>query len=295
LGIDFEVTIIFIFKRLSSLTFVIYKNNIEYFNKRNERKILIKLASWNVNGIRACYKKGFTDWLDTELPDIACLQEIKACPDQFPIELLDRKDLYIYIKSAEKKGYSGVSIITKIKPVKVWEGLDIEKFDSEGRTLIAEFEDFVLFNCYFPNGQRDHGRVPYKLEFSDAVMNRAFELKKETGKEIIICGDYNTAHHEIDLANPKSNKKSTGFLPIEREWMDKFMESGFVDAFREFTPNENGHYSWWTYRSNCREKNVGWRLDYFFTTPNLKKKLINCYHQKDILGSDHCPVILELE
>jgi exodeoxyribonuclease-3 len=226
--------------------------------------------------------------------DVYCFQEIKAMEDQFPEELTQRKE-HFFVHSAQKRGYSGVCIISKKKPENVWTGLGIEEFDSEGRCLIAEYKNFVLFNCYFPNGQRDHGRVPYKLAFSDAVMEKAKELKKKTGKEIIICGDYNTAHTEMDLANPKSNKKSTGFLPIEREWMDKFFENGFVDTFRHFTPmEENGHYTWWTYRSNCREKNVGWRIDYFCVTKEFLKKVKKSYHLPKVLGSDHCPLAIEI-
>lgn len=253
----------------------------------------MKIASWNVNGIRACVNKGFIDWLDIEKADVVCLQEIKALEEQFPKELIER-DEFFYIHPAQKKGYSGVTIISKKEPIEVWEGLGIEEYDSEGRCLITEFEDFILFNCYFPNGQRDHGRVPYKLGFSDAVMEEALKLKKEKKKEIVITGDYNTAHTPNDLANPKSNKNTTGFLPIEREWMDKFIANGFVDTFRHFTPDENGHYTWWTYRSNCREKNVGWRIDYFCVTKELLPKVQKSYHRPDVLGSDHCPLILEL-
>ena len=252
----------------------------------------MKIVSWNVNGIRACAKKGFVEWMDEEKADVIFLQEIKAERDQFPEEIMSR-DEHIFVKSAAKRGYSGVALISKTEPLQVWDGLGIEEFDSEGRTLIAEYNDFIVFGCYFPNGQRDHGRVPYKLAFSDAVMEKAKELKELKGKEVIICGDYNTAHHPIDLANPKSNVKSTGFLPIEREWMDKFEANGFVDTFRIYTPEENGHYTWWTYRSNCREKNVGWRLDYFFTTEDFLPRLEKSYHRKDVLGSDHCPVIIE--
>jgi exodeoxyribonuclease-3 len=254
----------------------------------------MKIVSWNVNGIRACVNKGFIDFLDTEKPDIVCLQEIKALEEQFPEELINRPE-HFYIHSAEKKGYSGVTIISKKEPIKVWEGLGIEEFDSEGRCLIAEYDKFVLFNCYFPNGQRDHGRVPYKLAFSDAVLKEALKLKKTLKKEIIICGDYNTAHTAMDLANPKSNVKSTGFLPIEREWMDKLFANGFVDTFRYFTPmEENGHYTWWTYRSNCREKNIGWRIDYFCVTQPLMTQVKKSYHLPMVLGSDHCPLCIEL-
>lgn len=254
-----------------------------------------KLASWNVNGIRAVYKKGFVDWFDRELPDFTCLQEIKAQRDQFPIELLDKKNIFIEIFSAEKKGYSGVALLSKDVPVNYWRGLGVKEFDIEGRTLIAEYKNFILYNCYFPNGQRDLNRVPYKLAFSDEVMKHALKLKKKLNKPVIICGDYNTAHCEIDLANPKTNTKTTGFLPEERAWIDKFISKGFHDVFRMKHPDENGYYTWWTYRGDCRERNIGWRIDYFFTTEELLKKVLNCYHQPEVLGSDHCPIILELK
>jgi exodeoxyribonuclease III len=255
---------------------------------------LKKLASWNVNGIRACYRKGFLDWIDKELPDYTCLQEIKAEREQFPIEILDRKKTFIDIFSAKKKGYSGVALLSKTEPVNLWHGISMSEFDDEGRTIVAEFKDFVLYNCYFPNGQRDLARVPYKLAFSEEVMKHALKMKKKTGKEIIICGDYNTSHTEIDLANPKPNRKSTGFLPEERAWIDKFIGNGFNDVFRQKHPDENGHYTWWTYRGDCRERNIGWRLDYFFTSDGLVKKVKDVYHQTHVMGSDHCPVILEL-
>jgi exodeoxyribonuclease-3 len=252
----------------------------------------MKIVSWNVNGIRACHNKGFIDYLNKEKADIVCLQEIKALEEQFPDEVMERPE-HLYIHSAQKKGYSGVAIFSKTEPLNVWEGLGIEEFDSEGRCLIAEYDNFILFNCYFPNGQRDHNRVPYKLAFSDAVMEEGLKLKQKLKKEVIICGDYNTAHKEIDLANPKTNTKSTGFLPNERAWIDKFIENGFTDTFRLFTPDENGHYTWWTYRNNCREKNVGWRIDYFFVTDSMKDRIKKSYHRPEVLGSDHCPLVLE--
>ncbi len=254
----------------------------------------MKILSWNVNGIRACHKKGFIESVKSTKADIICLQEIKALSEQFPEDLEDHFD-HMYIFSAEKKGYSGVAIFTNQEPLNVWEGIGIEEFDREGRAIIAEYDDFILYNCYFPNGQRDHNRVPYKLAFSNAVAEHALELKKELKKEVIICGDYNTAHHAIDLANPKTNKKTTGFLPIEREWMDNFIEMGFVDQFREFTPEENGHYTWWTYRGDCRQRNIGWRIDYFFTTKELSERVTSCEHYPEILGSDHCPIALEFK
>lgn len=251
----------------------------------------MKLISWNVNGIRACETKGLSEWIKKTRYDVYCFQEIKALEEQFPEELMKLK-FHKSIFSAQKKGYSGVATFSKEEPISTQIGLGIEEFDSEGRCIITEFKEFFLFNCYFPNGQHSHARVPYKLEFSEAVMNKALELKKKHKKEIIICGDYNTAHTEIDLKNPKTNKKSTGFLPIEREWMDKFFANGFVDTFREKNKDKEGHYSWWSYRSNCRAKNVGWRIDYFCVTKDLKFKTAKIL--PEVMGSDHCPVFLSV-
>ncbi|EQC43192.1 exodeoxyribonuclease III [Bacteriovorax sp. DB6_IX] len=251
----------------------------------------MQIASWNVAGLRACEKKGFYDWYLEQNPDIICLQETKALPEQLSDQLVHPENHEAIYAPAQKKGYSGVATwVRKGVNVKHTVGLGIEEFDCEGRTLISEFDNFILFNCYFPNGKRDHSRVPYKLEFSREVARQALELKEKTGKEVIITGDYNTAHHEIDLANPKTNKKSTGFLPIEREWMDEFQEQGFVDLFRHFNPGENGHYTWWTYRGDCRARNIGWRIDYFWCTAKFVGKVSECTHHPEILGSDHCPI-----
>lgn len=255
-----------------------------------------RLASWNVNGIRACLKKGFLDWLTTTSPDIACLQEIKAEKKFFPEELLHLNDYAVAINPAIRPGYSGTAIFYKkhLTPKNIHYGIDIPKFDDEGRTIIFEYEDRVLFNCYFPNGQNDNGRVPFKLEYSDAIKELALKYIEQE-KHVIICGDYNTAHTEIDLTHPKSNQKVTGFLPIERKWIDDFIESGFVDCMRAHHPGVEKIYSWWSYRMNCREKNVGWRVDYFFTNEEFfHSQVKTCFNQTEQLGSDHCPVILDL-
>lgn len=253
----------------------------------------MKIYSWNVAGIRACEKKGLYEWYEKSKADVYCFQETKAMPEQLSDQLVNPKNHDAVYFAAEKKGYSGLSTWVK-KGInhKHTLGLGIEEFDSEARTIITEFDDYILFNCYFPNGQRDHARVPYKLNYCRAVADKALKLKKKTKKEVIITGDYNTAHHPIDLANPKTNKKSTGFLEIEREWMDEFKEQGFTDIFRHFTPEENGHYTWWTYRGDCRERNIGWRIDYFWSTEDLVSKIKSCKHHKDIMGSDHCPISL---
>jgi len=255
-----------------------------------------RLATWNVNGIRACHGKGFLEWVNKEKFDIISLNETKANIDQLPEELRENENYYTYYASAQKKGYSGVAIFSskKFSEPKITVGLGVEKFDSEGRTLIAEYDDFILFAAYFPNGQEDHARVPYKLEFSRTLAALAKKMQKEKMKPIIICGDVNTAHTEIDLTHPKTNKDSTGFLPIEREWVNEILSEGFHDAFRLKHIDEPKHYTWWSYRMNSRAKNVGWRIDYFLVTDELKEKIENCYHQPEVMGSDHCPVVLEI-
>jgi exodeoxyribonuclease-3 len=253
---------------------------------------LKKLASWNVNGIRAVSRKGYLDWLTKESPDIVSLQETKASPEQFPLEITSQNTYKIFSASAIKKGYSGVLVGSKCDPKKVFCELGEKKFDNEGRTVICEYDSFFLINGYFPNGSRDHSRVSYKLEYSEYVLQYAKKLEKK--KPVIICGDLNTAHHEIDLKNPKTNKKTTGFLPNERAWVDRLVEHGFVDIFRHLN-NEPDHYSWWSYRNNCRERNIGWRIDYFFLSESLVNKVNACYYQPEVLGSDHCPMILEID
>jgi len=254
----------------------------------------MKFASWNVNGIRACVKKGFYDWVQNESFDIIGLQETKINSDTLTDEIKNLPGYTSYWAFAEKKGYSGVAIYTKKKPLWVQIGLGIKEFDDEGRCIIAEYEKFFFITAYFPNGQDDHGRVPYKLAFSREVVKQGLELKKKTKKEIIICGDVNTAHQEIDLKNPKSNQESTGFLPRERAWLDEAHYQGFTDVFRYYNPEDKDIYSWWSYRMNARAKNVGWRLDYFLTTARMLQKVKATYYQSEILGSDHCPVVMEI-
>ncbi|MEX0798031.1 MAG: exodeoxyribonuclease III [Bacteriovoracaceae bacterium] len=248
-----------------------------------------KLVSWNVNGIRAVSKKGFVDWLNKDQPNIVCLQEIKAARDQFPKEILEHEKYHTYIKSADRRGYSGVCVMTREKPNKVIDQIGIDKFDNEGRSLILEFDDFALINCYFPNGGRDHSRVDFKLEFYQAILELYNEYR-ERGQNVILTGDFNTSHQDIDLANPKSNKNSTGFLPREREWIDIYLKAGLVDCFRELYPEDTGEYTWWTYRNDCRGRNIGWRLDYFMTNKEFMPKVQGCAHRAEVMGSDHCPV-----
>ncbi|MCB2361726.1 exodeoxyribonuclease III [Clostridium estertheticum] len=252
----------------------------------------MKIYSWNVNGIRAIKNKGFIEWVEGEQPDVLCLQETKIQEDQISDELKNIEGYSSYFSCAQKKGYSGVAIYTKQKPISVMRGIGIEKFDSEGRILIAEFENFTLFNIYFPNGQKDEDRLNYKMEFYDELLAYCEKLRKK-GKKLIICGDYNTAHNVIDLKNPKANEKYSGFLPIERAWMDKFIAHGYVDTFR-YLHAEEVKYSWWSYRFKAREKNAGWRLDYFFITKDLLSELKEATILNDVVGSDHCPVSIIL-
>ncbi len=252
----------------------------------------MKLLSFNVNGIRAIEKKGFFEWMHKESPDILCVQETKAHPDQLEENILKREGYHVYWSSAEKKGYSGVATYTKIKPRLVVEGLGIKEFDSEGRTLMADYGDFVLFNVYFPNGGEGNKRVPFKMKFYDAFLKKAEGLRKK-GKALVICGDVNTAHTEIDLARPKQNEKNTGFLPEERAWVSQLIRHGYVDTFRHFV-KEGGHYTWWDYFTGARARDVGWRIDYFFVTENLLPRLKKAFILKDVMGSDHCPVGIEL-
>lgn len=253
----------------------------------------MKILSWNVNGIRAAQKKGFLDWLDRESPDIACIQETKAHPDQLDNALLNPPGYYVYWHSAEKKGYSGVATFTKKRPLDVRTGYNLPIFDSEGRVLVTEFEKFVLMNIYFPNGGRGPERVKYKLDFYEETLRYVQKLKA-AGKEVIISGDYNTAHQAIDLARPDENVKTSGFLPEERAWLDKWIQHGQVDIFRKFNSSPE-QYTWWDMRTFARKKNLGWRIDYHFITQNLVPHVKNAALHMHIEGSDHCPIELLLK
>ena len=253
----------------------------------------IRILSWNVNGIRAAYKKGFLDWFKNEKPDILCLQETKAHPEQLTEDLLNVDGYASYFSSAERKGYSGTATYTKINPEKVQNGIGVKEFDNEGRFLVTDFSDFILFNIYFPNGKAKKERLDYKMDFYNAFLKHLKKLLKQ-GKKIIICGDVNTAHKEIDLARPKANEKISGFLPIEREWIDKLLESGFIDTFRVFNQKPD-QYTWWDMMTRARERNVGWRIDYFFVSENLRNNLKNAIILPEVMGSDHCPVGIELK
>jgi len=248
----------------------------------------IKILCWNVNGIRAVEKKGFLEWLQQESPDILCVQETKAQPDQLSPEIQQPPGYYAYWNFPQRKGYSGVATFTKEEPLQVRNSLGMEQFDVEGRVIIAKYPQFTLFNVYFPNGKQSEERLKYKMDFYDAFLE-FIEPIKAKGEKLIVCGDLNTAHKEIDLARPKENEGISGFLPMERAWMDKFVSRGFVDAFRHFN-KEPDRYTWWSFRTRARERNIGWRLDYFFVSENLLDSIAEASILSGVTGSDHCPV-----
>ena len=252
----------------------------------------MRILSWNVNGIRAAEKNGFVGWLVKESPDILCLNETKAEPGQLSEDLINppvKSPPYTaYWASAKKKGYSGVAIYTKVKPLEVYP-MGIAEFDDEGRVLQAEFKGFTLIAAYFPNSQDAGARLDYKLAFCDSILRLCNSLVKK-GRHFILSGDYNIAHTPIDLARPKENEKNAGYLPEERAWMDSFTGAGHVDTFRHFHPGEVGHYSWWSYRAGARERNVGWRIDYHCTDRGFLPKVKSSVIRPEVQGSDHCPV-----
>lgn len=252
----------------------------------------MKLLSWNVNGIRAAHKGGLLKWFEDQKADVFCLQEIKAVPEQLEGSLLHPMGFHSYWHPAEKPGYSGVVTYSKTEPLRVQVGIGDPEIDCEGRVLVLEFAHFALINTYFPNSQRDGKRLDYKLRFCKKILGFCEKMRK-SGKNVVICGDFNIAHREIDLKNPKSNVKNAGFLPEERAWMDQFVAKGYVDIFRYFTPDP-GHYTWWSYRPGVRDRNIGWRIDYHFVNDEFKGRVKKALHQPHIRGSDHCPVFLEL-
>jgi len=249
------------------------------------------IITWNVNGIRAGKKHGLFEWLQETSPDILCVQETKAQTSQLTEDFINPDGYKTYWASAEKKGYSGVATFTKKEPLSV-ETLGIDAFDSEGRVQILEFDGYTILNCYFPNSQSEGARLGYKLDFCTAILKKCEELR-QAGKNVILCGDYNIAHKEIDLKNPKTNQNNPGFLPEERAWMDEFIAAGYVDCFREFD-KEPDNYTWWSYRFQARQKNIGWRIDYHCVNEEFKSHLKDVKILKDVMGSDHCPVLLRL-
>jgi exodeoxyribonuclease-3 len=252
----------------------------------------IEIISWNVNGIRAVANKEALRWIDERQPDILCLQEIKALPEQIPENLFELEFTTLNVNSADKKGYSGTASFSMMEPEYTDNRHDID-LAREGRIVEQDYGDFVLFNVYFPNGQKDDERLALKMKFYDDFLHYCNTLRDD-GKSIVICGDINTAHKEIDLKNPKANAKTSGFLPIEREWMDKLVENGYIDTFRYVHGDKEEEYSWWSYRSGARAKNVGWRIDYFFISDDLAEVLEDAFILQEVTGSDHCPVGIRL-
>jgi len=253
----------------------------------------VKLLSWNVNGFRAVHKKGFADFLAKAKPDILCLQETKCQLDQLAPELANYDGYTSEWHWGEKKGYCGVATFSKPKHHTVERGLGIKTFDGEGRVLVTHYEDFTLFNVYFPNGKASPERLKFKLDFYQAFLGVLEDYRKKGRDKLVICGDVNTAHKEIDLARPKENRKTSGFLPEECAWIDALLKRGFVDTFREFETGPN-HYSWWDQLTRARDRNVGWRIDYFFVSENLRPRLKKAWLMPEVMGSDHCPAGLEL-
>jgi len=252
----------------------------------------IEIISWNVNGIRAVANKEALQWIDERDTNILCLQEIKALPEQIPTNLFEKEFCDISVNSAAKKGYSGTATFSMLKSDFTSTCKEIDTLN-EGRIIETHYDDIVLFNVYFPNGQRDEERLQYKMEFYNKFLDHCEALRKE-GKSIIICGDVNTAHQEIDLKNPKANAKTSGFLPQERAWIDKLLSYGYIDTFRYVHGDIVDKYSWWSYRHQARVKNVGWRIDYFFISEDLAENLEDAFILDEIEGSDHCPVGIKI-
>ena len=253
----------------------------------------MKIASYNVNGIRAALNKGFLDWLQAANPDVICLQEIKATQDQLDLEIFEKAGYpYHYWFSAQKKGYSGVAILSKIKPNHVEFGTGIASMDDEGRNLRADFDQVSVMSLYLPSGTND-ARLQHKFDYMDMFQEYVNQLKKDI-PNLIICGDYNICHNEIDIHNPKGLSNVSGFLPVEREWLGNFIDSGFVDSFRYLNP-ENQTYSWWSYRANARNNNKGWRLDYAMVSKPLQQHIKRAVILTEAVHSDHCPILLELD
>ena len=275
----------------------------------------LKIVSWNVNGIRACIKNGFWDWYDRSSADIVCLQEAKITDKDFQ-KIKDDHELtplistehtlfgsapakrpcpiYYALACAEKPGYSGVLILSKTKPNKVEIGLGEEKFDREGRVVVAHYDNFILFNCYFPNGGPELKRIPYKMEFNEFLLERLQGYRKKQ-KNLIITGDFNVAHTEIDIKNAKANEGTSGFTQVERDWFTKLLSHKYIDTFRKLNPDARDAYSWWSYRAGVRQRNIGWRIDYFVTTEDLLPDLTDARVEMKQMGSDHCPVWIEMK
>lgn len=255
-----------------------------------------RIVSWNVNGYRAGWKKGFTDWLKTDGADVVAIQETKAWPEQLTEEQLNPLGYSSAFAQAEKKGYSGVATFSKIEPDSVQVGFGDPAWDTEGRVAITEHlgGKLLFANIYFPNGKRDKARLKYKMDFYEKTQEYFTKLTSQ-GRHVIVCGDVNTAHREIDLSRPKENESTSGFLPEERAWIDRFLDAGFLDTFRIFYPEEPERYSWWDMITRARERNVGWRIDYHFASESLRDALVGAEIHDQVMGSDHCPVSVTLD
>lgn len=253
----------------------------------------IRIVSWNVNGLRSVSRQGFEKWFEAEAADIVLLQEIKAFPTQISAAMLNPMKYESFWHPAERPGYSGVAAYSRKKPLEVRYGLGKKDIDKEGRVITLEYKNFIVINGYFPHSRRDHSRLPYKLYFC-AEFAKHCAREKKRGKTLVIGGDFNIAPNELDLANPKSNRDNAGFLPEERDWIAKFYKKGYIDTFREFTEG-NGHYTFWSRRSGARARNVGWRIDYFLIDKESRKRLKKSIHQPQIMGSDHCPLVVTLK
>jgi exodeoxyribonuclease-3 len=257
---------------------------------------MMKITTWNINGLRAALTKGMLENISAIDPDILCLQEIKARPEQVDttsIQNIQSVFPHVHWNPAQRPGYSGTASWSRVPPLETTLGLGVDEFDREGRVVAYHFQDFWLFNIYFPNGQHDLGRVPFKLDFYAKLLEICDQLHS-SGQNVILCGDFNTCHNEIDLRHPKPNSTATGFLPEERAWIDRFLAHGFVDVFRKMYPTRV-EYTWWTYIGNARKNNVGWRLDYFLVSEALAGRVQDIIHHTAVMGSDHCPVTLVLK
>jgi len=268
-------------------------NNKKIHRRFQAREVCMKLISWNVNGIRAAEKKGLPEYVISSGADVVCLQETKAQTDQIPLALQQVAGYQAWFCSAERKGYSGTAVYSRLAPRHVFYGLGVTEFDGEGRTLILDFPDFRLYNIYYPNGGSGPERLAYKMRFYEAFHAHVL-TQVAAGRPVVVCGDFNTAHQEIDLARPKENSTISGFLPEERAFLDRFIASGFIDTFRLFN-RQPGQYTWWDMKTRARERDIGWRLDYFFVSADLRACVKEAFIQPSVQGSDHCPVGLVLD
>ena len=254
----------------------------------------MRLISWNVNGFRSVVRQGFFAWLAKASPDVLCLQETRVQPDQLAVRARQPARYWTEWHSGERKGYSGVATWSKLEPLEVQAGFGIDAYYAEGRVLITAYPGFKLLNIYFPNGRRDLERLEFKLQFYSDLLEYCDDLHAQ-GEQLVLCGDFNTAHRPIDLARPKQNVKTSGFMPEERAWIDRYLAHGFVDVFRALHPDAEGQYTWWTYIRNARERNVGWRIDYFMVSQPLLPAVTGAEILSHVIGSDHCPISLSLD